>query len=131
MTGSGSTGSVIGFLSLFLTKFASPARPTLTQSTKPQKPRSAAKPSQLGRKGTYAQYSLPEVALHNSQDDCWIIVDGKVHDVTNLRHPGPFEKVGCLHAMQQQQHTCCCGPTCSLHGIVQGEAKHTARQDAF
>jgi cytochrome b involved in lipid metabolism len=31
-----------------------------------------------------------EVANHNNKDDCWIIVDGKVYDVTDYidEHPG-------------------------------------------
>jgi cytochrome b involved in lipid metabolism len=35
-------------------------------------------------------YDAAEVALHNKADDCWIIVDGKVYDVSTyvLDHPG-------------------------------------------
>uniref|UniRef100_A0A7S4M790 Cytochrome b5 heme-binding domain-containing protein n=1 Tax=Vannella robusta TaxID=1487602 RepID=A0A7S4M790_9EUKA len=36
------------------------------------------------------EFSASEVAAHNSQDDCWIIVNGKVFDVTEFmkKHPG-------------------------------------------
>jgi len=35
-------------------------------------------------------YSKEEVAQHNSKDDCWIIINNKVYDVTSWlpRHPG-------------------------------------------
>jgi cytochrome b involved in lipid metabolism len=35
-------------------------------------------------------FSLDEIAKHNSSEDCWIIVDGKVYDVTEYidEHPG-------------------------------------------
>lgn len=34
--------------------------------------------------------SKEEVALHNKQDDCWLIIDGNVYDVTRwaAEHPG-------------------------------------------
>jgi cytochrome b involved in lipid metabolism len=35
-------------------------------------------------------YTLTQVAEHNSNDDCWLVLDGKVYDVTGFigSHPG-------------------------------------------
>jgi hypothetical protein len=86
--GGGSIGSgLLGFVSLFMTKFASPSRPTLTQSVRPSKRKAGASKSSARSQG-YSEFTLEEVSAHNAPDDCWIIVDGKVHDVSNLQHPG-------------------------------------------
>ena len=35
-------------------------------------------------------FTIDEVVQHNSQEDCWIVIDGKVYDVTSFvsSHPG-------------------------------------------
>ncbi len=37
-----------------------------------------------------SSYTIDEVSAHNSADDCWMIIDGKVYDVTDYvnTHPG-------------------------------------------
>ena len=34
--------------------------------------------------------TLSEIAKHDNQDDCWLLIDGKVYDVTDFvgNHPG-------------------------------------------
>ena len=40
-----------------------------------------------------ALLSVEEIKRHNSPDDCWIVVDGKVWDITDFapEHPGGGE----------------------------------------
>lgn len=48
--------------------------------------------------GTPKLYSLEEVAPHNSESDCWMVISDKVYDVTKFvyRHPGgPAILQGC------------------------------------
>lgn len=35
------------------------------------------------------EYSLEEVKLHNTKDDLWIIVEGKVYDLSKWKHKHP------------------------------------------
>merc|ERR1712048_1432298 len=42
--------------------------------------------------GPLARYTMAEVAKRNTQEELWIIVDGRVYDLTRFvdRHPGGF-----------------------------------------
>ena len=31
---------------------------------------------------------LDEIFEHNTKDSCWLLIDGKVYDVTKFKHPG-------------------------------------------
>lgn len=37
------------------------------------------------------EYSLPEVAAHNRESNCWMAIEGQVYDVTGYlpKHPSP------------------------------------------
>ena len=37
--------------------------------------------------------TVEEISTHHSQDDCWVVIDGKVWDVTGFapEHPGGGE----------------------------------------
>ncbi|XP_028761946.1 cytochrome b5-like [Neltuma alba] len=40
-------------------------------------------------------YTMLEASQHNTEDDCWVVIDGKVYDVTSYLddHPGGDEVV--------------------------------------
>ena len=43
------------------------------------------------------KYTLEEIARHNRREDCWMVINGKVYDVTNFisQHPSPAILLGC------------------------------------
>jgi flavocytochrome c len=68
---------------------ASSSAATASSSAAPAaKKADAAAPAQEAQ--PYKEYSLEDVAKHNSEKDCWVVVDGQVLDVTKFLpdHPG-------------------------------------------
>lgn len=48
--------------------------------------------------GSGSVYTLAEVATHNNENDCWLVIENKVYDVTSFipDHPGGQEIIrGC------------------------------------
>jgi cytochrome b involved in lipid metabolism len=60
------------------------------------KPASTAAPSNQVQ-GAGKTYNLSDLAPHNSANDCWMAIEGKVYDVTNYvpNHPGNQILKGC------------------------------------
>ncbi len=44
---------------------------------------------------TPSGYTAAQVAAHNSQGNCWIIVSGVVYDLSSYRHSGPQSHISC------------------------------------
>ena len=65
----------------------------------PAPAKEAAETEAPASKGDAKAFSLDDVAKHNKKDDCWVVVDGQVLDVTSflLDHPGG-EKAILLYA---------------------------------
>lgn len=67
---------VLGFLSVFGTKYASAVKAEERVQRRYPKPTG------------YKNYTYAEVAKHTSKDDAWVIIEGQVYDVSGMAHPG-------------------------------------------
>ena len=50
--------------------------------------------------------SVEEISKHNTPEDCWIVVDGKVWDITEFapEHPGGGESTHICITLQAIRH---------------------------
>ena len=42
----------------------------------------------VGSEGVKEFKELSEIFDHNTKESCWLLIEGKVYDVTNFKHPG-------------------------------------------
>lgn len=99
-SGSGSsTSSSIPTTSSTASSSTSSSEPVPESSSSPSSTQSKKEEKVEEKKAESGSYSTADVAAHNKKDDCWVIVDGQVLDVTKFLpdHPGG-EKAILLYA---------------------------------
>ena len=64
-----------------------------------------AQPVQQQAPSSAKKHTLEDCKLHNREEDCWLVISGKVYDVTEFldEHPGGFDIV-----------LAACGETCDF-----------------
>jgi len=69
---------------------SAPSAPRAQQSQAPSASAPAAQASEAPKAQEMKEYSMDEIAQHNTEDDCWVIVNDQVLDVTKFLpdHPG-------------------------------------------
>lgn len=69
-----------------------------------------AQPVQSETKSSTKKHTLEDCKAHNKEEDCWLVISGKVYDVTQFldEHPGGFDIVlaatGTADCMPDLQH---------------------------
>lgn len=81
-------GIIISFVLLILA--GGPLAFGLSKGKKQNSNTQGSQPSVQGATNTSKEINFDEVAKHNNQNDCWMVIDGKVYDITQFipRHPG-------------------------------------------
>lgn len=64
--------------------------PTITKQISPTPATNSAQPTTAQNQNTVVALTAAELAKHNNQTDCWLLISGKVYDVTSFidTHPG-------------------------------------------
>lgn len=107
-----------------------PANPTATAAPKTPAPSKA--PTKAPVASSTVQLTAAEVAKHDSANDCWSIVKGKVYDLTSFvsRHPGGQSEIKAICGRDGSssflsQHSGDSQANSQLSGFVLGELNDT------
>lgn len=138
----GMAASLLGLVATVFTFLAGHSGATLAWSdvaaapSTPSAPSASAAPSTSASESTSTspstqagKYTAEEVAKHNTESDCWAIVDGNAYDLTEWvnSHPGGPGAISSLCGTDatkafEQQHGDAEGPTKALERFLLGPA---------
>lgn len=94
-----------------------PPEPALANAATASASKKDVQPTQIPNAGETKTYTAADVALHSTASDCWLIIGGKVYDVTEYlpSHPAGAASI-----------TRSCGKD-----VTQGFSRHSERAQAF